>query len=1158
MTSLRFIIASLRHYRRVHVSVALGVAVATAVLTGALLVGDSVTGSLRDLTLQRLGRIDSALVAGHLFREALADEVSSDPGFKKYFDAAEPVILMTGTLQAGAGNEVRRATKISVIGCRSDFWLLGQGGPRDELTGDEVAITQSIARELAVKTGDEILLRLPLVNAIPADSPLGEKSDTSAARRLKVAAILPDEGLARFGLLPTQHEPRNAFVSLTTLQSMLEKSGTANTILIAAARAPAAASNEAGQTALKDALHPRLDDFGIRIEQLAAPVPHTNISSDTLVLSDKVVQTAERVLKNDSPQSVSTYLANTIELGEGDSKRKIPYSTIAGVNSLPGIGPLLDNAGQPIQLADHEIVLNDWAANDLQAKVGDTITITFYDPESTHGELRVRTPAPKFTLKAIVPLTKSDGQPAAAADPKLTPEMPGVTDQKSIRDWDLPFELVETIRQQDEDYWDKCSTTPKAFVSLAAAERLWPSRWGVISLIRLPVAESLRDSDETKASSPNETSQQLETQIRDRLSSALDPADVGMTFLPVRRMGLAAASGTTPFGMLFLGFSFFLIAAALMLIALLFQLGVSERARELGTLEAVGVDRRRITRLLSREGLVVAVTGAAIGVLGGIVYAWLMVLGLRTWWLDAIATPFLELHISWTSILIGCLSGILLSWLTIRFAIRRLVRRSVVRLLSGSADEPMAVGDKNSRGTIWPKVRIALLLMISALVAVGFNLQGEAQAGAFFGSGAAALALMLGEVRRWLRNAGRAAAALGPLSLPKLSRLNAARNAGRSTLTIGLVASASFLIIAISAFRLETTDAGTGRFEYIATSDRPIHFNLNTDEGRIELGLDGAGELLDTFNVYSLRLASGEDASCLNLYRPTQPRVLGVPNDFIARGGFAWAATDDSAPKNPWEALNHNLGGDEHGEPVVPVVIDAATAIYSLHLKGAGSRLTIRDSADHATTVQVVGLLKNSILQGSLLMSESNFLRLFPDIGGYRFFLMEHKSKDSEAGSQMLPKVLESALANEGFDVVDARAQLAAYLAVQNTYLSTFQSLGALGLLLGTIGLAVVQLRSVLERRGELALLRAGGFSRRRVMQMVIVENALLLIGGLIIGALAAAIALVPQWAPQSANVPWLTLASLLAAIAVTGLVAGWLATRSVLRAPILPALRGD
>ena len=125
--------------------------------------------------------------------------------------------------------------------------------------------------------------------------------------------------------------------------------------------------------------------------------------------------------------------------------------------------------------------------------------------------------------------------------------------------------------------------------------------------------------------------------------------------------------------------------------------------------------------------------------------------------------------------------------------------------------------------------------------------------------------------------------------------------------------------------------------------------------------------------------------------------------------------------------------------------------------------------------------------------------------------------------------------------------------------LSTFQSLGALGLLLGTVGLAVVQLRSVLERRGELALMRAGGFRPRRLVEMVLLREWRAARGRTRRRASSRRRwRLLPQWAPQGASVPWLTLAGLLGTIAVVGLVAGWLATRSALRAPIVAALRGE
>jgi ABC-type antimicrobial peptide transport system permease subunit len=1175
MNAWRFILASLRHYRRIHLAVALGVAVATAVLTGALLVGDSVRGSLRDLTLQRLGRIDSAIVAGHMFRAELASEVASDAGFRAHFASALPAILVNGTLQSGSGADVRRATSISVIGVGPEFWSLGEGGPKEPLADDGAALTQAVADELGVAVGDSILLQIPVAGAIPADSPLGAKQleKTSRSRRFRVAAVLAPLGLARFGLMPSQQLPRNVFVSLGTLQELVDQPGKANAIFVAGEQRADAMTSSLGEAALREALRPRLEDFGLKVEQLETPVKCVQISSDQLVLPDAVVRAAESSLVEGSlPKSsmagrslqpVVAYLANTIVAGTPGAERKIPYSIVAGVDSVHGYGPVVNEVGQPIQLAENEIALNRWAADDLKVAVGDDVRITFYEPESTHGQLREHEPV-VFKLRAIVELTGIGPRPNAAADPKLTPEMPGVTDQKSIDDWDLPFELVEKIRPEDEKYWDEYSTTPKAFVSLAAAKKLWASRWGTISLLR--IVDSVYASD---VFMPGE----LALSVAAGLRQHIDPAALGMSILPVKKLGLAAATGTTPFDGLFLGFSFFLIAAAVMLVAILFQLGIQLRTAELGTLAAVGVGRRRISRLLAREGAMVAAVGAAIGVVAGVLYAWFVIFGLRTWWVAAISTPFIKLHLTPQSLVIGWVVGVVVSWLAIRSSIRRLVRLPAARLLAGTSTmeggfaqdrvSPPTLKSKIAKFVSWRSIRVGLVLIAAALCVGGFFLKGEAQAGIFFGSGAIVLALLLGEIRFQLRNyRGRNGE---KFSLPRLSALNAARNPGRSSLTIGLVAAASFLIVAISAFRLDTGEGGTGGFEFVGTSALPIHYDLNTREGRQELGISDQKrkdeqisdeQILEGWKFYSLRVAAGEDASCLNLYQPTQPRVLGVSDAFIERGGFAWSASADGFDDKPWTALKADLGRDAAGEPVVPAVLDMSTAVYSLHLGGVGSRLTIRDAAGRPATVQIVGLLSNSVLQGNLLVSEANFLRLFPDTGGYSFFLIENVKGSRASSSQELAKVLESTLSVEGFDVVDAREQLAQFLAVQNTYLSTFQSLGALGLLLGTIGLAVVQLRSVLERRGELALMRAGGFQRKRLTWMVVWENAALLVGGLAVGCIAATVALIPQWVGTS--VPWGTLALLLVLIAVVGLVAGWATTRRELLAPILPALRGD
>ena len=154
--------------------------------------------------------------------------------------------------------------------------------------------------------------------------------------------------------------------------------------------------------------------------------------------------------------------------------------------------------------------------------------------------------------------------------------------------------------------------------------------------------------------------------------------------------------------------------------------------------------------------------------------------------------------------------------------------------------------------------------------------------------------------------------------------------------------------------------------------------------------------------------------------------------------------------------------------------------------------------------------------------------------------------------------MLENRLQDYGFDVTNTRQKLSEYLAVQNTYLSTFQSLGALGLLLGTGGLVVTQLRSVMERRGELALLESVGFQPARLARLVLSENIVLLLAGLGIGTVSALVAVLPHGLLQEASLPWKTLVLLLMIITVSGVAAGWLAVRAALRGDLLPTLRGE
>ena len=1178
MNGRRLVYRSLTHHWRIHVAVALGVAAATAVLTGALLVGDSVRGSLRHLTLDRLGRIDEVLVTDRFFRREAVDDLREVSGVKDVLAAAVPVILFPhATVE---GQDGGRAAQVLVIGSQADFWELDSQGIRpSRVPGpEEIVINQEVADDWGAAIGDEVVLRLPKPNQVPADSPLAKKTDRiRSITGLKIVDIVPTEGLGRFSLRPSQKLPRNVYVSLAILQGKLDQEGRVNAALVSLRDEiePDSAEAIAASDALAAAFRPTFEDYGLAVKRItqtfgagddqSTVFDYYSVSSDRMILSPAAATAAQQAFLELGGQPLFTYLANSItKLG---TDGEIAYSTITAIE-LGSDFNLLSTDGQPIgPLEDDEIVLNSWAAEDRGAQRGDTIRVTYFAPETTHGDTREE--SAEFTVKAITPLIEPNQpfnrrraavfaeRPSLANDPDLTPAVAGVTDQESIEDWDPPFPFdYGRVRSVDDDYWKNHRTTPKAFISFAAGRRLWESRFGDVTSMRIPAREGL--TEET---------------IKQGFLASLraNDEDLGFTFIPIKRQQLAASKGTTPFDALFLSLSSFIIAAALLLVALLFRLGIEQRAAEIGILLAAGCTRRRVSRLLVAEGAIVASAGAAVGVVVGIGYAWLMLVGLRTWWLGAITTPFLQFYVTGRSLAIGYVLGVVISAITIWWGVRQARRISVSRLLAGQASD---VGSYVYRTSRWLPLSAGVLAVLALLLLVtATRLSGMPQAGAFVGGGAALLTGSLLLIWARLRSGGRASqrALTGRLALARLALRNAARNPSRSATTIGLMAIASFLIVAMSSFRVAPSDRGAGGFDLVAESAEPIYHDLNSPSARIDL-LAGDAATLEGGRAFGLRLRPGDDASCNNLYQPSQPQVIGVTDALIQHFDgqnvthFAWTGTSAKVPEeraNPWRLLRTELADNE-----IPVIIDMNTATYSLKRELRIWRFTLNlpltvgsvyPATYNDTTVQfrVVGLLENSVLQGSLLVGEDQFQKLFPNISGYRYFLIQ----TAEGKRDVVTAALEDRLGDQGFDAVRSSRVLEQLLAVQNTYLSTFQSLGALGLLLGTFGLMAVQLRSVIERRGELALLRATGFTRRSLGRMVLIENMGLLLAGLATGVLAALMAVLPHRLTGTAAVPpslLRDLAIMLSIVVAVGIASGLASVRAALRSPVLTALRGD
>ena len=1189
MSAWQFIWKSLLHHWRINVAVTLGVMAATAVLTGALLVGDSVRGSLRSLTLNRLGRIDEVLVANRFFRAELADELSQQEGFADDFSSALPVILFPSGTVEKPGEETQRASKVFVVGSDESFWQLGNQDVRPAKipNDEEIVLNRTLADDLGAKVGDQVALRLPNLTGVSTDSAFGDQDDqVRSIPQLTVVDIIPADSLGQFRLYPGQTTSKNAFVSLGVLQDRLEQEGRVNAIVVSSKSKVEPFDDKPSQR-LASMLKPSFDDFGFslnRVRQTFKPpedaaeeevFDYFQITTDQMVFPPAAELAANNAYAADSVQPVFTYLANTIAKvprNEDDTPGRaegIPYSLISAIDSVAGLGPLVLPDGEILkELDDDEIVLNQWTAEELKAQEGDTIVVSYFEPEATHGD--AQEVSAEFTLKAIAPLTEPIEpfsrrgppryieRPMLVNDPQLTPEVKGFTDSATIREADPPFPFDrDRIQAADDTYWENHRTTPKAFISLSAGQNLWGSRFGQVTSYRIAAPEELPVGGDEQIQFEDRLKQELVDQL------ARDGERLGMQFTPVKRSQLKASAGATPFDVLFLALSFFIIAAALMLVSLLFRLGVEQRAQEIGILLAVGLVRKLVGRLQIAEGAIISAVGALFGVIVGVGYAWLMLAGLRSWWVGATVTPFLQFHWTWKSLVLGYILGELICLVTIAWSIRRLRKVAPRRLLGGQVSEGGAL--VRHRG--WSSQIIAIVLILIALVlaAAATRLGGEAQAGAFVGAGASLLTALLLLIWSWLRSGGSAASA-SSLALSKMAARSAARNPSRSTLSIGLIASASFLIVALSSFRLQPTDEGKGGFDLIADSTAPISWDLNDPIVREDVLADDAG-LLDGGTVLSLRLNPGDDASCSNLYRAQRPRMLGVTPRMVSYFDdpnvqhFSWAATAAETQEetaNPWRLLDKPIK-DKPG--VVPVMIDKNTAMYSLKLYlGIGEEYEVTYEDGTKVEFQVVGLLSNSILQGSLLISESFFEETYPDIEGYRAFLVRSPpaARHTREGTLAVRRALESRLGDQGFDATETEELLKELLNVQNTYLSTFQSLGALGLLLGTFGLATVQLRSVLERRQELALLRAAGFRRSRLASMVMLENSFLLFGGLLTGILAALLAVWPHMVFGNASVPVRNLAIMLGIILVVGFISGFAAVRATLKAPLLSALRGD
>jgi ABC-type antimicrobial peptide transport system permease subunit len=1052
MTVLRFIKNNLIFYARKNLLLALGIAISGAVLTGALVVGDSVKYSLNQIVEQRLGGISHVLKAGdRYFTRELSDKVRDQLQIP-----VSSMLLQEGSATADGGQ--RRLNHIQVLGVDPDFD--GLAGVRDyygRLSGDTVIISRNLANRLSVGAGDDILLRIEKASLIPLNAPFVSDAENVVTLRATVLAVAEDQELGRFNLKVSQTAPFNVFISLSRLEELMDFSGRINVMLLSA-------DDQTGTGQMWEAVEEYFTptDAGLKLNMVEER-QELQVTSDRVFIDD--VLSAPLREAAEGSEGILTYFVNQVAFNGAST----PYSF---VSTLP------DQWLKP-----NEILINRWMAEDLSAGVGDTLLLNYF----VVGPLReLNDTTVPFVVKSIVSMEGRFG------DGELMPDLPGLSDAGNCRDWDtgVPISL-ESIRDKDEDYWDEHGGIPKAYISLSRAETLWQNRFGTYTAFRYPVflEDNLVEEEVLEI--------QTLTDLEASLAGSIDPAMLGFSLEATRSKGNEAAGSGVDFSQLFGGLSFFLLAAGILLSVLLFLLNLESRSEQLKTLVVMGIPMRTIRRIMLVESMVVALAGSLTGLLLAIFYNRLVFIALNGVWSDVVRTEMMHLDILPSTLATGLVMTLVIAFLAVWFPLNRRLKRQF------RAHRKQGAESKSRKASAWRRVTAVVWMLtgLTSLVLVATQLvrMEVVNVPVFFAAGGLLLISAISFFHWFLSRSSSGKEETFDLQL--LSRKNAKRNLVRSMSIVILFAIGAFLVISTGSNRkdlyanAEDRSSGTGGFLYYAESTAPVLKQLNNPEVRFEYSL-GEG-----YSFVQLRKADGDDASCLNLNKIINPQVLGVdPVRLDGRYSFV-TRTPYLDEDHPWMSLQQELP-----DGLIPAIADETVIKWGLGL-AVGDTLHYVNSNGETMDLLLIGGLAPSVFQGNVIISNDHFLEQFPESSGTHVFLVEGTLSDTT----LISSELGRGMRDLGWDMQLTAARLAEFNSVTNAYLSIFLAMGALGLLVGTFGLVVVLSRSILERKQEIALLKAVGYQRKEIRSLVVREYMILLLAGIGTGFVTAILATLPS-----------------------------------------------
>lgn len=745
-------------------------------------------------------------------------------------------------------------------------------------------------------------------------------------------------------------------------------------------------------------------------------------------------------------------------------------------------------------IEDGQIVLSSWAAEDLKVSIGDSVELSYF--KFTNNLIEETT---KFTVSDIIDIDKLQGTE------KFIPPFYGLYGTQSCSQWEpgIPLDL-ERIRDKDEDYWTEYNNRPKFFVSEDSAIDMWANSYGSATGLIIN-----RESVEL-----------LENYI-----TTLDPKELSLSIIDIKNNAIRAGMNSVDFTELFLGLSFFLIIAAMLFSSIICSYFISSRKSEILTLSAIGFRNREIKQQVFSEILISVFLGAIFGLIISTFYTQLILEALKSVWNPAIRTTDLKIFIYPQTLLMGLLLSLIITPLTLLSQMKKLSK-----LLPGAQL-------KQTKPTNRKRLKIICLVIVVLTTLVLVISLFVKESSLYFVSGFLSLCAFI-----LITN------------LLLTEKVDDNKNINFRYLIWNLLRtkksqSLGIIILLSCCFFLTTT---------VSVNRKDVNVDINQNSS----GSGGYGHLIETalpmtskqldrledIDITTVRVAKGDDFSCLNLNKIEFPRVIGIdPSDLKERNSFSFEAVADGYDKSSGWDLLQSVETD-----YIPAAADLTAITWGLGLK-LGDFITIESETGEILNLKLVAGLKSSILQGNLLISEELFKQYFPSTDGYRMFLIDINPTDTQK-----IEVIKRVLRPYGLEMISVIDRLNELNSVTNSYLDIFFILGFMSLILGTLALAILILRNSIEERSQTEMLRALGYKRRDLLRINVSRYIILLLSSILFGTTSSIISVIPVLFTENALLSILMAISLSILVGFIGFLFILISSILVSRKKQLSALRRE